>query len=321
MNDQEIKIREVFFPFLARQLDKITDESTDFVHYTSAEASLSIIQKQEVWMRSAVVMNDFSEVQHGQNCLTAAWNQSELGGRIRAVLDRCQEGLSAVFEKTMNERLDEQFTQSYIISISEHGDSEGLENKFGRLSMWRAYGGNTNVAFVFNNAPFISDSNALNAFTSPVLYTSPEGFLDYFREVVEGLENNFDLLTELGPELVSQTLFSAFHFSILSAKHPGFSEEREWRVLHCPTLWPSDRLQSHIQCISGVPQKIFKLKLEDYPDEGFVGATLPELIKEIIIGPTQDPYPIYDALAFELQKAGVDDAYAKIRISDIPLRR
>lgn len=314
-------IMQVTMPHAFRRIAEIRNKGTKFAHYTSAFAALQIIEKKIVWMRNAVVMNDFSEVQHGQECLKTSWHDENVGGRLRALLDRLQPGLTNSVAKEFDSRIHDREVQSYILSISEHGDDTLDEEKYGRLSMWRAYGGNTNVAFVFNNKPFVTESNALNAFTSPVLYCDKHRFKDFFLEIVKGLEDNFNALEQAGPTHVANSLTWAFHFAALSTKHPGFAEEREWRVIHSPSMLPSEKIKFDIETVESVPQKVYKLKMENHPLEGFVGATLPEMLEEIIIGPTRSPWPIYEALATKLEENGVKDAWSKVRISDIPLRR
>ncbi len=315
------KLASVCMPHAVTRLQEIKSKGTKFAHYTSAYAALQIIEKQTVWMRNALLMNDFSEVQHGQACLANSWHDEQLGGKLKAVLDRLQPGLSNALADTFDNLNFDRQANSYLISISEHGSAVLNEEKYGRLSMWRAYGGNTNVAFVFNNTPFISESNALMAFTSPVLYCDETEFPTHFSEVVNNLEENFELLEAVGPNAVLQTIASAFHFAALSTKHPGFAEEKEWRVIHSPTIHSSPRIGCDIETINGAPQLVYKLKMEDYPSEGFVGATLPDLLEEIIIGPTQSPLPVQEAFVAKLTQAGVKDAWDKVRISDIPLRR
>jgi hypothetical protein len=191
--------------------------------------------------------------------------------------------------------------------------------------MWRAYGGNTNLAFVFKNDPFLSESDALNAFTSPVLYADSDSFKPNFLQVAENVERNIGMLCIAGEAIASHLMLSAMHFAALSTKHPGFAEEREWRVIYTPKLSltgsRSSRLESKIVSLGGVPQRIFALKLENIPEEGFLGATLPELLVEVIIGPSQFPWPIYDALVDKLHHAGIADAADRVRVSNIPLRR
>ena len=42
--------------------------------------------------------------------------------------------------------------------------------------------------------------------------------------------------------------------------------------------------------------------------------------ERVIIGPTQFPLAVYDALVMELEKAGMADAGSKVAYSAIPLR-
>lgn len=308
-------------PHAFKRISEIRENGAKFAHYTSAYAATQIIEKQTVWMRNALVMNDFSEIQHGQNCLKQSWDDEKVGGRLKALLNQIQPGLADMVSQDFDRRLYDRRFQSYLTSFSEHGDATLDEDRYGRLSMWRAYGGDTNVAFVFNNRPFVSESDALSAFTSPVLYCDAERFKLHFLQMVIGLEAKIEPLQTAGAEFVVRALTWAFHFAVLSTKHPGFAEEKEWRVIYSPTMLKTDRIPFDIETVGGVPQRVHKLRMMNYPDDGFTGATLPELLEEIIIGPTQSTWTIYDALVAKLEEAGVKDAESKVRVSDIPLRR
>lgn len=312
------QLPQLLQPYASRRLEAAKAEKICFSHYTSADAALSIIRNREIWLRSANVMNDFSEIAHGQNCLVHAWKNTSFGQRLQAVMNRRQDGLSKQLEATFNKYLTDRHTDTYLMSISEHHPDD---DRLGKLSMWRAYGGHTNVAFVFNTSPLFSESAALPAFSSPVLYATVAEFADHFSQVVTGLEENFAVVQNTDPNQLVSELFFALHMAVLSTKHPGFAEEKEWRILHSPSLGPSERIKFDVVSISGVPQKVYKISLENFPNEGFTGASLPEVLEEIIIGPTQFPYPIYDALVHELTEAGVANAPSKVRVSDIPLRK
>lgn len=323
-NQHEIRKRLVslFMPHAMSQLEKLKQQQPrHFAHYTSAHAAMQIIDNRRIWMRNAIVMNDFSEVQHGQKCIRSSWDDQSVGGRLRKLLDHIYPGLAGATEENFERQVGHREMQSYMVSLSEHGEGALNEDEYGRLSMWRAYGGDTNVAFVFNTKAFISQSTALPAFLSPVLYCDEPEFKRKFVEMIEGLENNISFLKSTPPKAISETLTSALHFAALSSKHPGFAEEREWRVIHSPTMAPSERIKFDVETIGGVPQRVYKLRMENYPDEGFTGATLPELVAEVIIGPTAYPWPIYEAIVTKLQEAGCEDAENKVRVSEIPLRR
>ncbi|WP_343116801.1 DUF2971 domain-containing protein [Ostreiculturibacter nitratireducens] len=318
-------IQEVFFPYASSKMDNARKADLKFSHYTSAENALKIIKNNEVWLRNSNVMNDFSEIQHGENCIRAAWDDPKIAGRSSEVLDKIQPNLFDQLKMSFIKNRDSRLLHSYLTSISEHGNKESREDLYGRLSMWRAYGGSTNVAFVFKNTPFLLPSDALQAYTSPVLYADEETFKPKFVEVIDNIDKNIALAKRAGAEFVLYFLGMALHFAALSTKHIGFAEEREWRVIYNKyyTLSgkPNGRVKDSIECVGGVPQRVYKIRLENYPEDGFVGATLPELLEEIIIGPTQYPWPIFDALVERLKNSGVNDAEKRVKISNIPLRR
>ncbi|MBO6790598.1 MAG: DUF2971 domain-containing protein [Dinoroseobacter sp.] len=322
MDETQEKLARLFMPFAMSRLDALKETNTHFVHYTSAFAATQIIKNEEVWLRNSLVMNDFSEVQHGETCLAESWKDDAVGGRLRVLLDQIEDGLAGRFAEAFDAHTNERNVQSFLLSVSEHGSSASAEGKYGRLSMWRAYGGDTNVALVFNNSPFLSEEVKLQAFSSPVLYADYDGFKEQFVALVEGLEAEFETIKSLGADVVIQQLYWAFHMASLSTKHPGFSEEKEWRVIYSPTLFGrSPLMREEIETLEGVPQKVIKLPLKADAASGYSGYSVSEILEEIIIGPTETSWPIYESLAMLLEQNGVKDAWNKVRRSDIPLRR
>lgn len=314
------QIQELLMPYAAQKFSELRGSDRQFAHYTSAFAALQIIQKKQVWMRNASIMNDYSEIDHGHDCLNAAW-KSKSGVKLQRLLNDIQDGLADDIAKSFDQRKFERDTESYLISISEHGSGTIDESKYGRLSMWRAYGGDTNVAFVFKKDPFISESDATNAYTSPVFYGDEKAFIAEFDKVVSNFEQNIELAKSFGAENIKNTFQMVFHFAALSTKHPGFAEEREWRVILSPTIYGTDKVNFDLETIQDVPQKVYKFPLQNFPENNFVGATLPELLDEIIIGPTEFSFTIYDALVHALENENVENAREKVRVSNIPLRR
>jgi hypothetical protein len=209
-------------------------------------------------------------------------------------------------------------SDTYITCFSEHDNSEDL---IGRLSMWRAYGQSTGVAIVINGGPFLRPTHALKAYSSPVAYLTPLEFEQQFDLLLDGIEGETDFLHATGEEMILTNIFSAFRSAILCTKHPGFHEEREWRVIYSPTFARSDRIATETVTIGGVPQPISKIPLRDVPDEGLRGLEIPSLVDRVIIGPTEYPNVIREAFLGALTNAGVPDAAQRIVVSDIPLRR
>jgi hypothetical protein len=97
-------------------------------------------------------------------------------------------------------------------------------------------------------------------------------------------------------------------------------EEREWRIVYTPAFKLSKHIEHDFASIGGIPQQICKIPLVDLPDEGLDGISIPKLIDRVIIGPTEHPHTIRDALVALLGISGVADAARRVHMSDIPLR-
>nr|WP_082490273.1 DUF2971 domain-containing protein [Methylobacterium sp. Leaf122] len=315
--NQLVRLREIFFPYASGRQRDLELRRGRFVHYTTASVAVSIIQNKQVWMRNASTMNDFMEVEYGYRCLNYAYD-SDAGVKFKNILDALNPGWRPGVENLFNGWLQSFRSGTYLSCISEHMDSE---DTFGRLSMWRAYGGETGIAIVMNNRPFVTPSDALGAYTSPVAYMSPDQFKAEFQRIANKMEENSQFLSQLEPNIITSSLFNMLRFTVLGTKHPGFHEEREWRIIHTPGLENSDRLVKDLQIVRGTPQVIYKIPLKDIPDGGFIGAEIPQLVERVIIGPTQYPLTMYEAFVDLLTQAGVVDAASKVRVSDIPLRQ
>lgn len=319
--DQAKALGELFFDYNFQRRNAVTQrENPAFVHYTSASTAVSIIENNEVWLRNALVMNDYSEIKHGEQCLGYAWRDPETNQRLKTILGRLDSELYDRLAKALDDTQTSRLSETFIMSLSEHGDAAGVEDQFGRLSMWRAYGGNENVALVFNTVPFFAESNSTGISFSPVLYRDVDQFHSHeFKDFLDRIEDNIDFLSSIPSDALLRWFYGALMASVLSIKHPGFAEEREWRLIH---FGPVDgALRSEIKVAGGIPQEVRILKLENRPDKGLFGATIPEVLERIIVGPTMFPQTIGSALVRKLQETGVDNAGHRVTVSGIPLRR
>lgn len=267
-------------------------------------------------MRKAALMNDFSEVEYGTRLLISALN-THLGHRLTLALTQVSVELAAATNQELRSQLPYMRSNTYLTCFSEHRGGE--EDFIGRLSMWRAYGGHAGVALVVNTAPFTSPSDALKAYTSPVGYFTPAAFSERLTEVITNIEREVEFLRRMGPEAVGAVLGEALQFAILSTKHPGFAEEEEWRIIYSAEK-KSERLSATLESVRGLPQMVYRIPLENIPEEGLVGLDVPSLVDRIIIGPTSEPEALVEAFTLLLEQAGVPDAASRVVSSDIPLR-
>jgi hypothetical protein len=312
---EQAKAFQIFHPYAFGKTLRASATNQRFVHYTSADTALKIFQNREVWMRKSSCMNDFMELEHGFACLSAATDGHK--DDFRRVFDNMFPEFTDRLVKVFNSWLPVFRNDTYIACFSEHDD---VEDKIGRLSMWRAYGGNAGVAVVLNGRAFVSPTDALKAYTSPEAYLSTEDFDREFKRFIDNVASHADFVKAMGEQTVFDHVFEVFRSAMLCTKHPGFREEREWRVIYSPTYERSDHITIDVQSIGGTPQPISKIPLSDIPDEGLVGIEIPALVERVIIGPTQYPWVIREAFVAVLSAAGMPDPPSRVIVSDIPLR-
>lgn len=267
-------------------------------------------------MRSTTTMNDYLEIEYGRELLISELSSS-VGLKLQSAVDLCHPGVFDEAWGLVVAWLPGFKFDTYITCVSEHDASE---DEIGRLSMWRAYGGKTGVALVINGAVFDLQTNALGAYSSPVSYFNKAQFSEAIVTVAENIAKNKDNVSSMQRELVKNLLFTMFRFSVLCTKHPGFAEEREWRIVASPALHRSELLERDIAIVRSVPQPILKIPLQDQPSQGVVGLAIPDLIDRLIIGPCEFPHVTRSALWTALQEAGIDDPNPRIIESNIPLR-
>lgn len=139
--------------------------------------------------------------------------------------------------------------------------------------------------------------------------------------LLQNVRREAEFVEGLGRETVIGYVFEAFRAAMLCTKHPGFAEEREWRIIYSPTYARSERIGTEIVSVGGSPQPVCKLPLKNVPEEDLIGAEIPELVERIIIGPSKYPGVIAEVFFELLKAADVPDAGKRIAISHIPLRK
>lgn len=307
----------LFFPEYLQRCQAIIDRNGRFVHYTNAETAMKIFRDEEVWLRNTRSMNDFSEVEHGFDCFRDAFNNSDAGKSLRDYLEEKFPGIIKRFAEQIDGWLPSLRNQTYILSVSEH---DNAEDENGRLSMWRAYGKKHSVALVFKNHPFLTDCDAFKAYAYPVEYQNSNYIEMRFSELESRLRANPVLVDQLGENEVQGWLFHISKVMILCIKHPGFKEEREWRVVYSPELESSEHVRASIECLRGVPQQVFKISLKNIPEKNFTNGTIPEIVDRLIIGPSDEAPILIDAFCKLLEEAGCSNSRELVHFSGIPLR-
>lgn len=319
LTTDDYRLSEALHPYAAEKERELERLHRRFVHYTSADVAFSILEKREIWMRNAQTMNDFSEIQHGMSCLDAA-KEAGLTEKFGAALDAIHAGTWAEVTHLYDGWNSSLRYDTFMACVSEHLGQENDEDTLGRLSMWRAYGGQNGVALILNPS-FMDNPDMDNLFTSPVFYGDAQAFCAQFTRIIDGLATVTDILARVAPTDLAIHAFNALRFGALCTKHPGFREEREWRVLYTPQLGLSPFVKEAVEVIGGVPQTVHKIQLVNNYERGVTGLEPAELIEGLIVGPTQYRWTLTETFHKALSRAGVPDVASKLRFSEIPLRK
>lgn len=307
------KYYEIFHPHYLEEVTKITSENRKFVYYTSAETAMKVIQNNELWFRNATVMNDFSEIQYGLQLISSVFSGTE-GKNFRTAIDDIYSGTIDQAQRLITEWMQDWKFETYIACVSVHDTKE--DNR-GRLSMWRTYG---NTALVVNNTPMTAVTDRLAIFSTPVLYLLEDDLAKHLAQVTDAITANKEYLKSLGKEMLVEYIRHMLFLIAIATKHPGFEEEKEWRLYYRPSEGISPAMTADTVVLNGVPQTIYKLKLAHEPENGLFHADMPSLLDKVIIGPTGFPYVTQKAFMTVLQEIGVEEPGKKVIVSDIPLR-
>ncbi|WP_226647656.1 DUF2971 domain-containing protein [Microbulbifer variabilis] len=310
------KLEEILAPYVVEGRTRVSENSHKFVHYTSAQNALNIIRSQELWLRSPSCMNDYMEVSRGFDMFTKFLNHSENGEKFQNILNQIGENTWQSVVNGFRNWWEKSRLDTYLASISLH---IAEESQHGRLSMWRAYGGDTGkAALVFNNPPQIQN---LRVILSPALYYSNEQLEAELHKIMNNIEDNITYLKNLPEDIVWSSVVMTLIILTVCLKHPGFKEEQEWRVIYFPEMDIEEKfLVDNVETINGIPQIVYKLPFVNDEEMGITGLSISEVLDSILIGPTQYPQVIYHAFSRELRDRGFNDSEARISFSGIPLR-
>jgi hypothetical protein len=134
------KLESIFLPWARKQRDEVYKENKPharFIHYTTADAALKIFKNKCIWMRSTACMADYREVQNGLDILKNFFEDNGKKDSFKNKVESVAPGATKEVLGAINSyiRPGTIHFNTYITSLSLHDDSE---DKYGRLSMWRA---------------------------------------------------------------------------------------------------------------------------------------------------------------------------------------
>ncbi len=315
-----LRLEKIFMPNVNNNRCKYYNNQNRarFVHYTSSETALNIIKTKCIWMRNTTCMSDYREVEHGFKLLNSFFLDDSNKNRFSEALNSCSQGIAEEAFTLFDEWWNEIRYGTYIASVSEHNCSE---DQYGRLSMWRALGGNSaRVAFVFSVPWQTEASKDMSIMFNPVSYHEENEVHTEIDAVISKVQNECEFLKTVDHTKLLMQIFSMLRVGVTCLKHQGFREEREWRILYSPKLWPSSFIRHTTETIDGIPQVVQKLPLDGIVSNVPADLSFANIFDRLIIGPSQYPLIQYEAFVDALREGGVMDAKERVVISGIPIR-
>jgi hypothetical protein len=85
---EQDRLPSLFFPHIDNKKREVMDSGCRFVYYTTADTATKILESKQIWLRNTAVMNDYSEVQYGFQCLYDAY-KTEPGNNFNTALNTC----------------------------------------------------------------------------------------------------------------------------------------------------------------------------------------------------------------------------------------
>lgn len=320
----EQKLVKILYNEENKAIEQLKQNQLYFVHYTNANAAYNIINKEEMWLRNVQGMNDYREIDYGRTQLINTFENQLYRDKLEALIKAIDSSKTYVdFCRVCNAYIQDIETRTYISCLSEHPSSE---NNYGRLSMWRAYTKSTGIALVispkFLDAETVFQNNIF--LTTPVVY-SDEAFIKIIPSILKKLDSE-DFISYFkyrGINYFFHILSRYIYVCIISIKHPGFKEEREWRIILSSYSKGDEQyinnkiIKSEVETQFGHPEKIYKINLKAFD---FMSNNSSRLLEKIIIGPSENANMVKEAFIHLLTNKKINNPESLIQISDIPLR-
>lgn len=295
MNKTEF-IRELFSQADKREED-VQSNHIRLAHYTTESTLMKILKNKEIWLRNTSRMNDRMEIKYGVDKLAGALSENGNAGSFRDFLIYIFDGDTSYVDRISNiisERgyIDQYIT--YIACLSEHhAQPNDHEDKYGRLSMWRAYGNPSGVALLFK--PSILNFSEGVIIFSPVEYWEQDEITRAVTDKIKFLHSRkIEIKEEIkqNPRYKDEFFYLMIRmllFAIISIKHPSFAEEREWRLIYNPTAsedlsHAGGIVEKDVVDIGGSLEEVYKIDLSTGEYE------LGKLLDSIMIGPNNHPF-------------------------------
>jgi hypothetical protein len=243
----------------------VSAENPELHHYTNRGGLEGIWKSGVLFATRFDFLNDRTEVVHLRNDLIRAVQDRVRAERLRLkrtdpkvarvlakakgapsiAQEEANNVVSVIYQATFEgSTLGGGFAVPYITSFCSHRGDHKYEQQNGLLSQWRGYGGDERYAIVFQSKGLEKLLKQEGSkFTYPALNFGDVVYNDETLDFDHHYAELIDLFFGFWPdqrESIDKTkpdkLFRPFVMAATRMKHRGFREEREVRIVACPTF-------------------------------------------------------------------------------------
>lgn len=291
-------------------------------HYTTIDVLEKLFQSKELWFSRVSEMNDIEEVLKGKQLIyDYATDETHIGRSLWAIRlwnEELSDRLNAEFLRKSHEDIEDTFISCWS------GDDDDFVGAHDNLTMWRAYGDDgKGVAIVLNAQILISSLQGSEVQVLPVYYETPEEFRiraeNFFRDfAINLLSLNFENpLTDEQMRAIVEAFSELCFFLAVTHKHPGFKEEREWRL-----VWTKNRLHGR-----ELDPYLRSVRIGDKIAEKLCVPISPEhiadyrwVLHEIMVGPSENATVNINGIRQLLRQNNYEHVERMVYQSRIPYR-
>lgn len=288
-------------------------------HYTSLSTIEKILNARQFWLSNPLYMNDLEELRFGMHVGAMVFRASD-ALRLACRTEDRHERLLSYFDALFSEYDRTQALDAYVLCLSEHDAS----NTDGVLAMWRGYGAHGTGAALLLNLEALPPFEESALLVGKVAYASQGQRQSWMETRVSALAAEIDRheKTDLNLESAARTWFERLKVFAIFSKHPGFTEEREWRIVYMRERDQQDRLSDSLGYLvsdRGVEPKL-KLQFSRLSQSAASGQDDSSLLAGLILGPSQSGLLAQASIRRMVTVLGHDRLAPNLWASSIPFR-
>lgn len=220
--DNSNLLYSTFFSHYIKEYNELlSNPNIQFAYYSSLDIIHNVLTKKEIWLRNISVMNDYQEVIRGIEQLKKHLYKDDFQ-LLKQFVDALQDVYySFPWEQNLLEFFEEGYIRAsfdtYLTSFTKHHINQ-KEGRYGRLSMWRAYGRGISGATVFDKKTILKDLEISELAFSAIAYFEEDEIEKELNALIRNIEVNASHLKTYTPNQIWQELREALLFAVISTK-------------------------------------------------------------------------------------------------------